>query len=1036
MKKFINNKTALSKGVSTLDVIKSNFRIILLLSIITTLSGAIYGGHSILDSVDPSFDPQIQTNSFRTKTVSIVMPMPDGKILVAGSFNSYNRQSVGAVVRLNSDATIDTTFNSIPFASGTFVNKIIIQPDGRLILHGVNMRLTGQTGPSKNVIRLNSNGTLDTTFDYTLSGLVYDAAIDADGRIILSGFITDNDLITRNVIRLNSDGSRNTAFQFDTVVPTSVVKIATQGNKVIAATENGLQSIIRLNEDGSTDSAFTSKTLTNTQIRSITVQPDDKILVLSTTNLYRLNENGGDDGNFAAIAFSPFFPARQMALSNDGKIIVSTSFSTSEIKRYLANGNIDNSFTPYTIEPGVYSCHGVQSDGGIIIGDINNYGVSTNIPNHFSRLHPNGTLDTAFNAGGIGFQNINPGSIRTIAVQTDGKIMIGGKFDLVGDSARYKIARLNADSSLDTTFQISTSGTNYFTQVQDIYDVNIQPNGKILVSGLFNYSLNGLSKSNLVRLNADGIIDPTFSLDLIIDDLYGCCLAGKNKTAVLDNGKIVVGNSRNLISQLPFPLKLNTDGTRDISFNPTIYAAQNTLHIYDLAVQPDGKIIIGGRYGSTLLNAFLIRLNSDGSSDQTFNAVEQIGGIVSALALFPNGKILLAKLTSSSSQINRYEVLRLNSDGSLDNTLNAGTGASDRINSILVSSAGKIFIGGKFTEFNGQKRQNLAQLKPDGSLVSTDYSVNAEVLSLAMDGEGRLLVGGDFTVISVGGGTSATHTYIARLIDAEQLSQRKTQFDFDGDGRADIAVFRAGEGNWFINRSSQGFAASTFGTQTDRIVPADFDGDGKTDIAVYRSGNWYILNSASGFSAVQFGESTDIPSPADFDGDGRADIAVFRPSNGVWYVLGSRNGFYAGQFGASGDKPVAADYDGDGKADFAVFRNGNWYIQNSAAGFSSVQFGFGTDIPVAADYDGDGKTDIAVFRSGFWYMLESNGGFRGLQFGNPTDLPVPADYDGDGKTDIAVYRAGNWYMLKSSNTGFYAELFGFSTDKPIPAAFR
>ena len=1033
--KEVINKNDVCKGVSTLDAIKSRLKIILLLTLIATLNGATYGGHSILDAVDPAFDPQIQTNSFSNKQVSVVMPMLDGKILIAGVFNSYNRQPVGGIVRLNPNATLDPTFTSPSFAALTYPTKIIVQPDGKLILRGFNMLLNGQTGQGKNIIRLNSDGTLDTTFDYILNGLVYDAAVDANGRTILSGFITDSNSVTRSVVRLNPDGSHDTTFQFDTAVPISAVRIAAQGNKVIVGFQSISQTIKRLNENGTIDETFSVRTIDNSQIMSIIVQSDGKIFVFTTANLYRLNENGSDENGFTKINFPVSAPARHLALSDDGKIIISSGLSAYEIKRYLANGSVDDSFASFTMPEG-YSTHGVLSDGSVIIGDANNSGISTNIPNYFSRLYPNGTLDSSFNAGGIGFQNMNPGSIRTIEVQTNGKIIIGGKFDTVGDFVRYKIARLNSDSSLDPTFEIRTSGTNFFTQINDVFNAKVQPDGKILVSGSFSYSLGGVSKSNLVRLNADGSIDATFSVNFPVNEFFTCCAGGQNKLAVLDDGKIIVGSSRNQTSQLSFPLKLTADGTRDAAFNPTLYTAQNLLYIYDLSVQPDGRIIIGGRHDANggAPNAFIARLNPDGSTDQTFNIHEENGRIVSALALLPNGKVLFAKSSPFPSLIKRSDVLRLNSDGSTDNTFNAGTGASDRINTILALPTGKIFVGGRFGEFNGQKRQNLVQLNADGTVDTTSYTLNDEVLSLAVDGEGRILVGGNFTVISAGG-ANTNRSYVARLIDSNQ-SRRTTPFDFDGDGRADIAVFRTGEGNWFINRSSQGFTASTFGSQTDRLVPADYDGDGKTDIAVYRAGNWYVLSSTSGFSAVQFGESTDIPQPADFDGDGRADIAVFRPSNGVWYVLGSRNGFYAGQFGASGDKPVAADYDGDGKADFAVFRNGNWYIQNSAAGFRAAQFGFGTDTPVAADYDGDGKTDIAVFRSGFWYILESIRGFRGLQFGNPTDLPVAADYDGDGKTDIAVYRSGNWYLLKSSDSGFYAELFGNSNDQPIQSAFR
>ncbi len=311
----------------------------------------------------------------------------------------------------------------------------------------------------------------------------------------------------------------------------------------------------------------------------------------------------------------------------------------------------------------------------------------------------------------------------------------------------------------------------------------------MLVSGSFSYSLNGVSNSNLVRLNSDGSIDPTFNINGFINEFFSCCAGGQNKIAVLGDGKIIVGSSRNQSSQLAFPLKLNADGTRDTSFNPTIYAARNLLYIYDLAVQPDGKIIIGGRYDASAgePNAFVVRLNPDGSTDQNFNIHEENGRIVSALVLLPNGKILFAKSSPYPSLIKRSDVLRLNSDGSLDNTFKAGTGANDRINTILSLPSGKILVGGRFIEFNGQKRQNLVQLNADGSVEPMNYTLNEEVLSLAVDGEGRILVGGNFTIINAGGG-NANRSYVARLIDSTQ-ARRTTRFDFDGDGRADIAVF-------------------------------------------------------------------------------------------------------------------------------------------------------------------------------------------------------------------------------------------------------
>ncbi|HEY0427171.1 MAG TPA: FG-GAP-like repeat-containing protein [Pyrinomonadaceae bacterium] len=270
-------------------------------------------------------------------------------------------------------------------------------------------------------------------------------------------------------------------------------------------------------------------------------------------------------------------------------------------------------------------------------------------------------------------------------------------------------------------------------------------------------------------------------------------------------------------------------------------------------------------------------------------------------------------------------------------------------------------------------------------------------------------------------------------------------FDFDGDSKTDISVYRPSNGEWWLNRSSNSETyAAQFGALSDKIAPADYTGDGKTDIAVWRpnTGEWFILRSEnSSYYSFSFGAAGDIPAPGDFDADGKADAAVFRPSSATWYVMKSTGGTLIQQFGQKGDAPVVADYDGDGKADIAIYRPplGEWWINRSTAGLIAYQFGAVGDKLVWGDYTGDGKADAAVWRpsNGSWYILRSEDqSYYSFPFGTNGDIPAPGDYDGDAKFDAAVFRPSNatWYVNKSSG-GTLIQTFGQNGDTPAPAAF-
>lgn len=321
--------------------------------------------------------------------------------------------------------------------------------------------------------------------------------------------------------------------------------------------------------------------------------------------------------------------------------------------------------------------------------------------------------------------------------------------------------------------------------------------------------------------------------------------------------------------------------------------------------------------------------------------------------------------------------------------------------------------------------------------ITLDTSGNAFLVGLTLD------AATDFPTTA--GVFDTTHNGGADVF-VTKISGAPRSFDFDGDGKTDISIFRPSASQWWQLRSSDGGnGAVQFGISSDKLVPVDFTGDGKTDIAVWRgsTGEWFVLRSEDfSFFAFPFGSNGDIPAPGDYDGDGKADAAVFRPSTQTWFINRSTAGLLIVQLGFAEDKPVVADYDGDSKADIAIFRPSVrewWYLRSSDSTNRAFRFGQSTDKPVPGDYTGDGKADIAFWRpsDGFWYILRSeDSSFFSFPFGTTGDIPAPGDYDGDGRFDATVFRpsSATWFANRST-AGLLVVGFGFSTDIPVPNAF-
>lgn len=277
--------------------------------------------------------------------------------------------------------------------------------------------------------------------------------------------------------------------------------------------------------------------------------------------------------------------------------------------------------------------------------------------------------------------------------------------------------------------------------------------------------------------------------------------------------------------------------------------------------------------------------------------------------------------------------------------------------------------------------------------------------------------------------------------------------DFNNDGKTDIATWRSLDVKWRLDYNLDGVADVTkqfYNSRSDIPVSGDYDGDGKADFAVFRpstgNGAAYFLDvDRNGFpdpSYPLWRLLPSVPVPGDYDGDGRTDPAVFNPATGGWMVdlAHAASASLSLTFGVSGDIPVPADYNRNGRTDVAVFRpsTGQWFIDTDLNGVADMTVGFGQngDIPVPMDYNGDGIADIAVLRrsTGQWFIDTNLDGVADLVvgFGVSTDIPVPGDYNGDGKADIAVFRAstGQW-LIDTNNNGVADITVAFGVGDPI-----
>lgn len=340
-------------------------------------------------------------------------------------------------------------------------------------------------------------------------------------------------------------------------------------------------------------------------------------------------------------------------------------------------------------------------------------------------------------------------NVYAFAAQADGKLLLGGQFTQAGGQARARIARFKADGSLDAGFDPSADGI--------VSAVLVQADAKIVLGGWF-AQVHGQARARIARVNVDGSLDTGFAPTISHSGSAAVFALARQA-----DGKLLLGGQFNAVNGQPrnYLARLNADGSLDNGF-----AASLDSSVKAIAVQPDGRILVGGsflRVGGAL-QGHLIRLEADGRLDGGFSApFFNAGEAVSALALQRDGRILVGGSFGSPA----LSFVRLQANGSLDAAFVPQVSQTAGVGALALQADGKVLICGTFNRVGGQPRKNLARVNADGSLDTTflppaathpQYTPGFYAV-LAQPG-GISVVGGVFTALD-----GSARGYAARLRD-------------------------------------------------------------------------------------------------------------------------------------------------------------------------------------------------------------------------------------------------------------------------------
>ena len=733
----------------------------------------------------------------------------DGKIVVAGQAHNGSNTDF-AVVRYNSDGSLDTTFNGtgkVTTAVRTgndIAYAVAVQTDGKIVAAGYS---TNNSNTRFALVRYNTNGTLDTSFD--TDGLVitqvfstFDVckalAIQTDGKLVAAGYSDTGSDQDFAVVRYNTDGSLDTSFDTDGKVTTGILigdqanAVAIQGDgKIVAAgyANNGTFNqfaVARYTTAGALDTTFNTDGLQTTEINSvddiaysIAIQASNGRIILAgyssdgTKNNYalvRYNTNGSLDGGYSGdgkvttsitaddnIAYG-------IDIQSDGRSVVAGYVFGSDpdfaLARYNTNGSLDTTFnttgkvtTDVGSRANQYNAVARQSDGKIVAA-----GFASNSQNNdfaLTRINADGTLDTTFNGTGRVTTPVLAGddSANAVAIQADGKIVAVGTA-LTGSIPDYAIVRYNTNGSLDTTFNGTGKVVLSIFPGDDVATaVAIQSDGKIVVVG---YSIGGgQTNYNIVRYNTNGTLDTSFSFDGIFTVSISAANDFARAVTLQTDGKIVVAGSAYNGTNNDFAVvRINTNGTLDTTFHGTGFLTFSMLSgndvAYSVAMQPDGKIILAGSANNGSNDDFAVaRVTDDGYLDISWNITGKVttamlagNDVAYTAAVQSDGKIVAAGSAVTGGQTD-LAMARFTSTGALDTTFNyvdspLGTGKltldvsggfADDARAMAIDPESRFILAGRIRGYGGL-------LRLEGDLSPTAASVSVAGRVTTDDGQG------------------------------------------------------------------------------------------------------------------------------------------------------------------------------------------------------------------------------------------------------------------------------------------------------------